>query len=251
VLPDITDVKFVCSAEDMQKLHKAHLNVLKVDTNPSTLSLNVVAAAAPPVPNRAKKGSKHSSHLSGAESPYPSESGVSEPDFASTQSVNGDADSFTTSPATYNPDTEIPKRSLFGLGKRRKPPAVPDRKAKPSTSHLREDSANGTARSQQHPAWSPAFEVEDPIPQQPEEKKEKHGLGFNALAQALQEAGSRRRSTARRRSVDEIQKRDASESRRQNSNTPSIVVDSADAEEGEQRRSDGRWYQATGWTTFA
>jgi len=247
------------SAEDMPKLHKSHLNVLKVDTNPSTLSLHQVAAAAPPIPNRAKKkGKQISGHSLGADSPHPSESGWSDAENGSIRSApNGMNGSFVASPTVYGsaPDTPVScGRSWFAPGKRRKPPAVPDRNAKPgSQNRMESHDAESLGRSKSHPAWSPEFEADDPLDragQNKEEKKEKHSLGFTALAQALQEAGGRRKSARSRHGEDESSRADEVEQAKEEPNTPTIVVEGADDGPSASRR-EGRWYQATGWTTFA
>jgi hypothetical protein len=264
-----------CSAEDMPKLHKSHLNVLKVDTNPSTLSLHVVAAAAPPVPNRAKKKSKGLSIASTELSPHQSESGWSDADAVSMRSTptlngagqgQGQGESMVMSPASYEaPNSACATGGRSWLsGKRRKPPAVPDRKAKPgaqtepgSQSQPQGKTEEGTlGRSKTHPAWSPEFEADDPMQRagegKEEEKKEKHGLGFAALAQALQEAGGRRRSTKGKQAEEDNTRTGESGENGNQSRLPAIVVES-EGNDGTASpgKREGRWYQATGWTTFA
>ena len=87
-----------------------------------------------------------------------------------------------------------------------------------------------------------------------EEKKEKHGLGFAALAQALQEAGGRRKSTKGKPAEEEGGRTGETVEHRNKGDqqTPAIVIES-EGNEGTASpgRREGRWYQATGWTTFA
>lgn len=241
----------------MPKLHKSHLNVLKVDTNPSTLSLHVVAAAAPPVPNRAKKKNRGLS-VASEMSPQQSESGWSEADASPRPGPDG----VVLSPATYETAptsaTSAPSGRSWLSGKRRKPPAVPDRKAKPGVHQAGAADEGVLGRSRTHPAWSPEFEADDPMERagegKEEEKKEKHGLGFAALAQALQEAGGRRSGRKGKHGEEDVGKAGEMGDARGHGpqDTPAIVVES-EGNDGTASpgRREGRWYQATGWTTFA
>lgn len=283
------------SAEDMQKLHKSHLSPLMVENNASTLSLNTIAAAAPPpIPSRSTKkkhsrdsiGTRHS-HESHNISPHPSESGLSDGAGAesNTTSQTGEEE-YVNSPVSYH-STEGPPRHHSGADtglrscftKRRKPPAVPDRRAKPGVRlhrSLHEEvkpADSGLARTKTLPEWG--LDQDDQTNSESEaerepvvssEKKDKHSLGFAALAQALQDAGACRRSSSRSRksataaASGDITPKSEKHSHHHHSHhdgqrdTPGIVVHDVEDEKNNEtlhKREGGKWYQASGWTTFA